>query len=98
MRWYANSAKGRLRDRLTISSTLNHAERLFVLALAFADNALWGYGREDDLWRQRLPLSPGGRPGPVLLRWKDEALHKPLCRVLTMNRVHPVKAFDKSQL
>lgn len=30
MRWYANSAKGKLRDRPTKSTTLNHAERVFV--------------------------------------------------------------------
>lgn len=29
MRWYANSAKGKLRVRPTMSSTLNHAERVF---------------------------------------------------------------------
>lgn len=34
MRWYANSVKGKLRDQPTKSSTLNHAERLFI---AFTD-------------------------------------------------------------
>ena len=34
MRWYVNSVKGKLSDKPTKLSTLNHAERLFV---AFAD-------------------------------------------------------------
>lgn len=35
MRWYANSSQGRLAARPTVSSTLNHAERVFA-ALALS--------------------------------------------------------------
>lgn len=71
------------------------AATLLLLTFTFTDNALWDYNTPNDLWQQYLPLGPQGFPEPVQLKWKNKALYILVCRSVTMNGVHPIKAFDK---
>ena len=44
---------------------------MLLLALAFADKALFGFDSLDDFWKQEIP--PGEYE--LVLRWKDEAMN-----------------------
>ncbi|KAL3434604.1 hypothetical protein BDV09DRAFT_195641 [Aspergillus tetrazonus] len=54
-----------------------------LLALAFLDNALFGYNSPEDLLQQRIPE----RKDELLLRWKKEALDRCIARNISGNAV-----------
>ncbi|KAI9770979.1 MAG: hypothetical protein M1840_002683 [Geoglossum simile] len=56
---------------------------LFLLALAFADNALFGYSSLSDLGDQEIPEGDDELP----LRWNEEALERPILRAVTAGGV-----------
>jgi hypothetical protein len=49
---------------------------VLLLALAFADKALFGFDSVDDLWQQEI--QPG--ENELVSRWKDEAMNRPILR------------------
>ena len=55
---------------------------MLLPALAFADKALFGFDYLDDFWRQVIPPVEND----VILRWKDEAMHRPIFCNATKSR------------
>lgn len=64
---------------------------MLLLALAFADNALYGFETLDDFWKQEIP--PG--ENELILRWKEEAENRPILRNVTKSRGVCVKEWQK---
>ncbi|KAL8706139.1 MAG: hypothetical protein Q9201_000774 [Fulgogasparrea decipioides] len=68
----------------------------YLLALALADNAIYGIESADDLWQLQIPLGDTELP----LRWNDSALALPILRNATMDKgvteePLPKSAFDR---
>jgi hypothetical protein len=51
----------------------------FLIPMAIADNALWGYNSLEDLLRQKIPAGDSELP----LRWTDSVLDRPILRKCT---------------
>jgi hypothetical protein len=77
-------------------------DSVLLLALAFADKALFGYDCLGDFWTQEIPSGEN----EVILRWKDEAMHRPILRNATKSggvsekewRKHSFKSIYRSLL
>jgi hypothetical protein len=63
----------------TEHETFRFNTALFLLALAFADNALFGYSSPSDLGDQEIPEGDDELP----LRWNKEVLERPILRAVT---------------
>ena len=59
---------------------LRYNASLFLVALALAQGALFGYSTPEDLWEQEIPTGDN----EMLLRVKDSHLGKPILRTVTM--------------
>jgi hypothetical protein len=57
MRWYANSSQGRLAKRPTVTSTVNHAERVFK-AYSLSSGSEIAYGDRCEIFKVCHRFSP----------------------------------------
>lgn len=60
--------------------TLLYDDTQFRLALAIADQAIWGMNTLDDLWQLKTPDGEDELP----LQWNDSVIHLPILRNATM--------------
>ena len=77
--------------------TLLYDDTQYLLALALADNAIWGIETFDDLWQLQIPDGDDELP----LRWNDSVRALPILRNATMQRgiteePLPKRTFDRT--
>lgn len=76
--------------------TLLYDDTQYLLALAVADNAIWGIETSNDLWHLQIPEVDDELP----LRWNDSILALPILRNATVqqgitDRPFPKRSFDR---
>ena len=71
---------------------LFHDDTQFLLAIAFADNALYGLKSPADLWEMEIPAGDDALP----LQWNKEALHLPILCNATKNHGVTEEALPKT--
>ena len=90
------SCFGRYGASTSQHGTLLYDDTQYLLALALADNAIWGIDTFDDLWQLQIPDGDDELP----LRWNDSVRALPILRNATMQQgiteePLPKRTFDR---